>query len=83
MPGCDFRTTIRSMKFPDPQMFLSIATAVLIAASSGSLAAEPADGKVLAGELFGYLGLDQTKRTELEAGEVVHNGLSRGRATSR
>jgi len=65
------------MKFPDPRKLLSVTTAVLIAGSSGSLAAESPDGKVLAGELFSYLGLDQTKRTQLESGEVVHNGLSR------
>ena len=42
----------------------------------GASAAEPPDGKALSAELFTYLGLDQTKRGQLESGEVVHNGLS-------
>lgn len=60
-----------------PRIFLSITTAVLllIVVPSAS-AAETPDGKALAAELFTYLGLDQTKRGQLEAGEVVHNGLS-------
>ncbi len=57
------------------RLHLTAAVALLIVVPSAS-AAESPDGKALATELFTYLGLDQTRRGQLEAGEVVHNGLS-------
>ena len=50
---------------------------VLATAVRGAEPSESPDGKILAGELLRYLGLNpQAKRAELEAGEVVHNGLA-------
>ena len=57
--------------------FRSLAAATLLIGASAASAAESPDGKALAAELFTYLGLDQAKRGQLQAGEVVHNGLSK------
>ena len=62
--------------FTASRILRPITVALLIAASAAS-AAESPDGKALATELFTYLGLDQTRRGQLEAGEVVHNGLAK------
>ena len=58
------------------RIFRSIAAAAILIGTPGAAAQSP-DGKALAAELFTYLGLDQTKRGQLQAGEVVHNGLSK------
>jgi hypothetical protein len=49
---------------------------VLPATSPGAESSSVLNGKSLAAELLVYLGLDQTKRTQLESGDVVHNGLA-------
>ncbi len=59
------------------RIFRSIAAAAILIGTSAGAAAQSPDGKALAAELFTYLGLDQTKRGQLQAGEVVHNGLSK------
>ena len=76
MRANDYGTTVRSMNFKAPRILRSITAAALLMAVSAASAAEPPDGKALATELFTYLGLDQTKRSQLEAGEVVHNGVA-------
>jgi hypothetical protein len=76
MRANDYGTTVRSMNFKAPRILRSITAAALLMVASAASAAEPPDGKALATELFTYLGLDQTKRGQLEAGEVVHNGVS-------
>ena len=60
---------------------ISSAAAVLLmlllpVASPGAGPPQAPDGKSLAGKLLGYLGLDPTKRAQLESGDVVTNGLS-------
>ena len=59
------------------RVFGRVAAIALLIGAPACWGAEPPDGKALAAELFTYLGLDQTKRGQLETGEVVHNGLSK------
>ena len=66
-----------SMNSMPSRAFGRIAALALLIGAPASWGAEPPDGKALATELFTYLGLDQTRRGQLESGEVVHNGLSK------
>ena len=49
---------------------------LLPVASPRAATPEAPNGKALAGKLLTYLGLDPAKRTQLESGAVVDNGLS-------
>ena len=60
---------------------ISITAAVMLilllpVASPRAATPEAPNGKALAGKLLTYLGLDPAKRTQLETGAVVDNGLS-------
>ena len=62
-----------------PRLCCAAAVALmLLPGASWGAAPEPTEGKVLAGKLLGYLGLDPTKRAKLESGDVVDNGVSGG-----
>jgi hypothetical protein len=75
--ACSAARTI--MNCLSPRICSLAAVMLMMFLPAASPAAEPSavpDGKPLAGKLLAYLGLDQTKRAQLESGDIVHNGLS-------
>jgi len=69
-----------TMKPLTPPVFCTAAFVLMLVpvTSLGAGPSEAPDGKVVAGKLLGYLGLDQAKRAKLESGDVVDNGLAGG-----